>query len=378
VNIILDNKRPKNKIMAKKLFLLTISFFVFHFISYAQPQGGSVKGKVFDETNDGFPFVNVALFQNGNIRGGATTDFDGVFKISNVSAGTYTLEIKFVGYQTYRLEGLIIKGGKLLPLSPIYLKEATELLKEVEIVSYKVPLIDKDGGASGGTVTREDLARMPGRSAASIASTVGGVQSDANGNITSVRGSRDDATYYYIDGIKVRGSTNLPKSAIEEVSVMTGGVPANFGDATGGIISITTRGASRVYFGGIEAVTSGIGINENVYGLDNNGFNLLEGTFSGPLLMRKDSTGKKTDPILGFFVSGNFNHVLDPRPLAGDQYRLKPSMRDSLIDPSKLGPLRPTGLGFGAYYNTDFLSPDAFEKVNYRQIVARTRASLAG
>ena len=364
--------------MIRKFILTSLSFLVLSFVSYAQPQGGSIKGKVYDELNEGFPFVNVALYQNGNIRGGATTDFDGAFKISNISAGTYDLEIKFIGYQTYRLEGLIVKGGKLLPLSAINLKEATELLKEVEVVSYKVPLIDKDGGASGGTVTREDLARMPGRSAASIASTVGGVQSDANGNITSVRGSRDDATYYYIDGIKVRGSTNLPKSAIEEVSVMTGGVPANFGDATGGIISITTRGASRVYFGGIEAVSSGISIDENVYGLDNNGFNLLEGTFSGPLLMKKDSTGKKTDPILGFFVSGNFNHVLDPRPLASDQYRLRPEIRDSLINPDLLGPLRPTGLGFGAYYNTDFLSPSAFEKVNYRQNVARTRASLAG
>ena len=364
--------------MFRKFFLLSVSLFVFCFVSYAQPQGGSIKGKVFDELKEGFPFVNVALFQNGNIRGGATTDFDGVFKISNISSGSYTLEIKFVGYQTYRLEGLIVKGGKLLPLSPIFLKEATELLKEVEIVSYKVPLIDKDGGASGGTVTREDLARMPGRSAGSIASTVGGVQSDANGNITSVRGSRDDATFYYIDGIKVRGSTNLPKSAIEEVSVMTGGVPANFGDATGGIISITTRGASRTYFGGVEVVSSGIALNENVYGLDNNAFNLFEGTFSGPLLMKKDSTGKKTDPILGFFVSGNFNHVLDPRPLAGDQYRLKPAYRDSLIDPDKMGPLRPTGLGFGAYYNTDFLTADAFEKVKYRQNVDRTTASLAG
>ena len=191
--------------MIRKIILTSISLFAFCAISYAQPQGGSIKGKVFDELNEGFPFVNVALYQNGNIRGGATTDFDGAFKISNIAAGTYDLEIKFIGYQTYRLEGLIVKGGKLLPLSAINLKEATELLKEVEVVSYKVPLIDKDGGASGGTVTREDLARMPGRSAASIASTVGGVQSDANGNITSVRGSRDDATYYYIDGIKVRG-----------------------------------------------------------------------------------------------------------------------------------------------------------------------------
>ena len=360
--------------MIRKIILTSLSLLVFSFVSYAQPQGGSIKGKVFDEIGDGFPFVNVALYQSGNLRGGATTDFDGAFKISNISAGTYDLEIKFVGYQTYRLEGLIVKGGKLLPLDAINLKEATELLKEVEIVSYKVPLIDKDGGASGGTVTREDLARMPGRSAASIASTVGGVQSDANGNITSVRGSRSDATYYYIDGIKVRGSTNLPKSAIEEVSVMTGGVPANFGDATGGIISITTRGASRVYFGGIEVVSSGMAVGENVYGLDNYGFNLIEGTFSGPLLMKKDSTGKKTDPILGFFVSGNYNNILDPRPLATDQYRVKPGVRDSLINT----PLRPTGFGFGAYYNTDFLTSEAFEKVNYRQNVASTRASLAG
>lgn len=347
--------------------------FTFLAISTAFTQG-SIKGKVLDELSEGMPFVNVALYQFGNIKGGATTDMDGQFKISNLDAGSYDLEIKFVGYQTYRVEGLIVKGGKLLPLDPIQLKEATELLSEVEVVFYKVPLIDKDGGASGGTVTREDLAKMPGRSAASIATTVGGVQSDGNGNITSVRGSRGDATYYYIDGIKVRGSTSLPKSAIEEVSVMTGGVPANYGDATGGIISITTRGASRFYFGGVEAVSSGFKLGENTYGLDNFGYNLVEGVVSGPLLMKKDSTGQKTDPILGFFVSGNFSNIVDGRPLGIDQYRLKPSMRDSLI----ANPLRPTGFGFGAYYNTDFLNPNDFEKVNFRQNAASTNASLAG
>jgi len=55
--------------MLRKIFLLSISFFVLTIVSYAQPQGGSIKGKVFDEVKDGFPFVNVALFQNGNIRG---------------------------------------------------------------------------------------------------------------------------------------------------------------------------------------------------------------------------------------------------------------------------------------------------------------------
>ena len=74
--------------MIRKILLTTISVFVLSHLSFAQPQGGSIKGKVNDETGEGFPFVNVALFQNGNLKFGGTTDFDGVFKISNVTAGS--------------------------------------------------------------------------------------------------------------------------------------------------------------------------------------------------------------------------------------------------------------------------------------------------
>ncbi len=358
----------------------TISLFLMCAVAFTFAQGGSIKGKVLDPTGEPIPFANVALYQNGNLKTGVTTNFDGEFKISNIDGGTYDLEVSFVGFQSYKLEGLLVKGNQIVPLDDIKMSDNTTL-EEVKVVSYKIPLIDKDGGASGGTVSREDIAKMPGRSATSIAATVGGVQSDGNGNITSVRGSRSDATYYYIDGIKVRGSSALPKAAIEEVSVMTGGLPANYGDATGGIISITTRGASSFYFGGLEAVTSGFKVGDNkTVGLDRFGYNLIEGILSGPLLMRKDSTGEKTEPILGFFVSGNFTHQLDPRPFSIDQYRLKPDVKASLIgsDSTDMGPLRKSANGLGTYYNTDFLTEDDFEKVNFRQNVASTAASLAG
>lgn len=350
---------------------ITLSLALLALISYSQ---ATIMGKVVDEKNEPVPFANVVIKQNGLLKTGATTNFDGEFKISNLEGGSYDVEVSYVGYNPYKLEGVKVASGKILPLATIKLSIADEL-PVVEVVAYKVPLIDKDAGASGGTVTREDIARMPGRSAASIAATVGGVQSDANGNITSVRGSRDDASYYFIDGIKVRGSSSLPKSAIEEVSVMTGGLPANYGDATGGIISITTRGASREYFGGFEFVTSGFKVGDNkIFGLDRFGFNLFEGVISGPLLSKKDSTGKKGDPILGFFVSGNFTHQVDPRPFANDQYRLKPSVRDSLL----ITPLRTSEIGSGTLYSLDFLNKNDFEKVKFRQNTASTSASLAG
>ncbi|MFT5600291.1 MAG: spore coat protein U-like protein [Flavobacteriales bacterium] len=339
----------------------------------------SIKGKVVDLKGEPIPFASVALYQNGSLKNGAKTNYDGEFKISNVDAGTYDLEASYVGFQKYRLEGLIVKSGKVLPLEDdIVLSD--QMFEVVNVVAYKVPLIDKDGGASGGTVSREDLSRMAGRSAASIASTVGGVQTDGNGAITSVRGSRGDASYYYIDGIKVRGSSSLPKAAIEEVSVMTGGLPANYGDATGGIISITTRGASSFYFGGIEAVTSGFKVGDNkTVGLDKFGYNLIEGILSGPLLMKKDSAGKKTDPLLGFFISGNFTHSVG-RGYASDQYRLKPDVRTDLVTVSDetSGPLRPTGSGTGSFYNVDFLNQDSFEQVKYAQNSVSVNASLAG
>ncbi|MGB0915039.1 MAG: VWA domain-containing protein, partial [Crocinitomicaceae bacterium] len=114
-------------------------------------------------------------------------------------------------------------------------------LQEVCVMSYKQPLIDKSGG-SAVRITREDMSKMPARNVTTIASTVGGVNTTEDGSSVYIRGSRSDATVYYVDGIRMRNSAAIPKAYIEEVKVYTGGIPANYGDATGGIISIETHG----------------------------------------------------------------------------------------------------------------------------------------
>ena len=341
-------------------------------------QNGKIKGKVLDrETGEGVPFATIKVYKDGLLKSGTETDMEGQYLISSLVAASYDLEVEGFGYVTQRLEGVIVNDGKI-QFADFKLKvgdgQTGEMLDQVEVIFYEVPLIDKDGGASGGTVTREDIAKMPGRSAASIAATVGGVGTDANGSITSVRGARNNSTYYYIDGIKVRGSAGLPKAAIQEVQVITGGLPANYGDATGGVISITTRGPSSFYFGGFDYLTSGFKLGENTYGLDKYAYNLLEGSLSGPLLMKKDSNGEKTEPIIGFFISANATSIVDDRPFAIPTYRIKPSVKEELI----ANPLRPTGTGQGVFYNTDFLSPSDFEEVKYRQNIARQGMTFSG
>lgn len=376
--------------MLKKLKLFLAILLLSVSSGFAQTGTGSIKGTVLDKsTGEPLPFVKVVAFQGGQQKGFAATDFDGKFLISSLSPGEYAVEVRFVGYTSIRKEGVLVNSDKLTSL-PLELGTSDEMLDVVEVTYYEVPLIDKDGGASGAVVTRDDISKMPTRSAAGIAATVGGVYSAEGSGGLSIRGTRSDATYYYIDGIKVRGSSSLPKSAIQEVAVITGGVPANYGDLTGGIISITTRGPSAKYFGSFEGVTSGfyfngadpIGYDGRVIGLDKYAYNLVEGMISGPILMKKDSTGKPTKPLLGFFLSANYTDVVDGRPLAnGGGYRVKREVRDSLL----ANPLRPTGQeGGGAYYNTDFLrhSTDPalsdFEQVPYRMNARGTSFSAAG
>lgn len=346
---------------------------------------GTIQGKVKDKSNaELLPFVSIVFEQGGIIKNKAETDFDGNYKVSSVAPGTYNVKATVTGYKTKQINGFLVKSN-IINFLDIDLESSDNVLEEVEIVTYSVPLIDKDGGPSGGTITRDQIAKMPGRSAQAIANTVGGVTSkDGSGEI-SIRGARSDANYYFIDGVKVRGSSNLPKSAVEEISVITGGMPANYGDATGGIISITTRGPSSKFFGGVEVVTSGFkyggnkggeynSYNEKTVGLDRYAYNLFEGSVSGPLLMKKDSTGKKVKPLIGFFVSGNYTNIADGSPFVTDNYRVTEAMRDSLLS----SPLRRNPITGTVLYNTDFLRSDSFEKVKYRSDAGAQSGSFAG
>lgn len=347
----------------------------------AQVGTGSLKGKITDKkTQEPLPFVNVVVENRGTQVAGGATDFDGNYFIKPIDPGTYDVIVSYVGYQPQKQTGVVISSNKIQFLD-IELSAGVELT-EFEVVKYNVPLIDRDGGASGGTVTREDIARMPGRSAASIATTVAGTSDAGTGGGISIRGARSENTYYYIDGVKVPAGagTGLPKAAIEEVQVITGGVPANYGDVTGGLVNITTRGPSRSFFGGIDYLTSGFKVGSDItdiVGLDRYAFNQLEASISGPIFFRKDSVGNKTSPLLGFFFSGQLTNVVDGSPLYTGDIRVKPEVREQLLqNPARLLPNGPDD--FVLAYNAEFLRNSDFETLRTRQNAGRSTYLAAG
>ena len=280
--------------------------------NFAIAQTGTLKGKAIDETNgEGISFANVQLEQNGNAVGKTVADINGEFTIKPIPPGTYDVKVASVGYQTYFSKGVVIGGDKTTYVDAKVKSTAIEK-DAVVIVSYVEPLIDPDT-KSGGTVTREEFQAMPSKNINSVASTTAGVFQQDEGDGLNVRGARSDGTDYYIDGEKVRGHAGLPQSSIEQISVITGGVPAQYGDATGGFVNITTRGGmSSEMFGSVQLISSQL--------TDAYDYNFTDFSLGGPLMAKKDSSGNKQTK-LGFFISGEVSSEKDPDPSAVGVYR---------------------------------------------------------
>ncbi len=266
-------------------------FGLYSASAWGQAGTGSVQGKVVDalKPKEGIPFANVIIEKDGVQKGGTTTDIDGKYKFGALTPGKYDIKVSYVGYNSEVVRGLVITADRSQFLD-IKMSSGVNL-GEINVVDYEVPLISKDETSTGGTVTREEIAALPTRDVNSIAATTAGVFQADEGGALNIRGSRSSSTEYFIDGIRVRGSTNLPNAAIEQTTVITGGIPAQYGDATGGIINITTRGPSSTYFGGAEVLSS-------AKILEPYGYNLFALNFSGPLITKQvDAKTKKS--ILG-------------------------------------------------------------------------------
>jgi hypothetical protein len=338
--------------------LVSTSLFVFS-------QTGSLQGKVLDiDTKEPIPFANVAIFSGGDLLTGTTTDFDGKYAIRALTPGTFNVRASFVGYKTKEIAGVVIKGNQIT-FEDIELSVTAETLEVVEVVEYKVPLISKDKTTSGATVTSEEIQKLPNRSTTSIATTVGGVYSDADGGNISIRGGRGEGTVYYIDGMRVLGSLSLPESSIEQVAVILGGVPASYGDAIGGLISVTTKGPSRVFAAGVEGQTSQY--------LDAFGYNRLGVSLQGPLISKTEN-GTKTS-IIGYFLAGDFVYRKDGAPSAKGTLNKITGDYESFLRES---PQRISGTGFGLFNNSLFTRMNDIENITNTQNSASTDISLSG
>lgn len=161
------------------------------------PQKGGVTGEfqgvVIDaKSGESIPFANVVLMDNNRgVISGASTDFDGRFKVA-ANSPVKVMEISFTGF-----EKQTVYLNQNSRYQTIRLRESSAELQEV-VITYEAPMIDRNKTST--VFTSEDYGRT--------------TAVNANGG-TNIRGARNEGEVYFIDGVKVRGSSEIPKSAFK-------------------------------------------------------------------------------------------------------------------------------------------------------------------
>ncbi len=131
-----------------------------------------------------------------------------------------------------------------------------EMATRSETVEVTAPPseIDVTNTATGVNATADLFERIPlDRSVFAVARVAPGTQRDETGS--AFYGSTGLENQYVIDGLNVTGmavgaeNKDLNVDFVEEVEVKTGGLPAEYGRTTGGILNVLTKSGGNVFHG---------------------------------------------------------------------------------------------------------------------------------
>ena len=188
-----------------------------------------------------------ATIQLVNTNYGRISDIDGHFIILNISPGTYSAKVSFIGYETVSIENLDIRVDLTSTLE-ITMRPSVLQGEEVVVTASTVS-INMDLTASMAVVTQEQFDALPiadvGDALALQAGVVG------SGSNLNIRGGRSNEVAYLIDGMYVQDpllggfATDLGNDAIQEMSLLSGTFNAEYGNALSGVVNIVTREGGR-------------------------------------------------------------------------------------------------------------------------------------
>ena len=226
---------------------------------------GKINGVVRDASGQPLPGANVVI--KGTQRG-AVTDADGYYAIIQADPGRVTLTGSLVGYETVQVQDVLIIVDQTVTVN-FSLKEAAVELGELVVIADR-PLVEPDKTTSKYTVTVEETERLLSivRNTSELLQLQPGVAVDGSNRLRGSRVGGPGSGYsdvvwgsdvaYMVDGIRInyndgRGAggqfRTVNRGAIQELSVLTGVTPAEFGNAQAGVVQIVTKDGGNQYNG---------------------------------------------------------------------------------------------------------------------------------
>ncbi len=350
-------------------FLQVLSVLLITSFS-AKSQTGEIQGRVTDEKGEPVPYAILVVIrdQAGKERTskGTKADANGRYTLKGMNPGTYNLMATSVGKPSAFAIGIQVYAGRPVEVDfrmalKSNVKGVVDIVAKPQAKPKKIldVFTPKDN-----VIGAEEVKDASVRDVNSIAASTGGVIQEDVGASLNVGGGRDNGLVVFVDGVKMTGSAGLPPNQIQQLEIYTSGVPAKYGDANAGVMSIVTKGPSDKLMGTIEGLTSKF--------IDPYGFKLGSFSLRGPLVRGKatyDSTNPnfptriKGDPILGFSIGGEFQHEDDHTPTINGTWKVKDDVYDRILN----NPYRLSSDGSQMVLEQAFLAKNDLERTSSHQ-----------
>jgi outer membrane receptor protein involved in Fe transport len=238
--------------------VLTICTLLIALAQFGQINTGELHVSVAG--SDGVPIraaVEVASDAN-QVREQLSTDDTGMLVVKRLAFGRYRITVTRDGFSPFT--GLVEIKSSLPTQLPVVLSVAP-VQASVE-VSAAGTLIDTHSPAPVQRIGRDALASrltsLPGRVLPDLVATQPGWLLEANG-VLHPRGS-EYQTQYVVDGLPMTDNRSpafapeMASEAVQSLSIITGGYPAEYGRKLGGVVEVVTADAARRgWHGGVDA-----------------------------------------------------------------------------------------------------------------------------
>ena len=245
---------------------------------------GKIAGRVIDKAT-GEPIVGAHLVLK-DLKVGAATNVNGEYFILNVSPGTYTLVASMVGYETVSASNVGVIFDRTT--SRDFALVPTLIEGEVVNIVAERPVVDKDLTASEQIVTSEVIEMSGAKTVKDVLESQAGLFSDNSrlawqrgGTRSFVRGSSVVQAVYMVDNISVNSGlvsdnySGFNTSSIEQISVLTGGYNAEYGEGRSAVVNIVTKEAPSGLHGTLLTRVRPAGVyhfGRNMYSNENNDY----------------------------------------------------------------------------------------------------------
>jgi hypothetical protein len=263
------------------LFLVVLLAIVFALVLqesvYGQVTGATLSGTVRDQSGGVLPAANISI---KNVATGVTravkTDTAGFYSAPNLLPGNYDITAAAPGFASEVQNGVTLTVGAEQVLN--FALQVGQVTQTIEVAA-EAPTVQLASSAISAVVNATTVRELPlnGRSWTDLAalqpgvSGVNAIQTDFTagadrgnrgfGSQISVAGDRPEQNNYRLDGVSINDFNNaapgsvlggdLGVDAVQEFSVLTSNVSAEYGLTSGGVINAITRSGTNQFHGGV-------------------------------------------------------------------------------------------------------------------------------